>query len=869
MFRFSWKLFFFFLFTASLLAQDELKKVTLQLSWFNQFQFAGYYVAKEKGYYAQAGLDVEIKPFAFGLNIPQNVADAKVDFAIGRETLLLERANGKKIVALYALFQVSPLILIAKEDSHIKSLSDFSSKRIMGTINDSSEVSLKAMLNSAGIKETDYHFIEHSHNVQDLLDNKVDIMSAYISKAPFELKEKNVPYTVFSPQEYGFDMYSDFLYTSETLIQKDSNTINAFKEASLKGWQYAYSHLEETSDLILQRYNTQNLSKEELLYEAQELRKLSFYKTETLGKIQKSKLQRIYDLYNVMGFIPKKLHVEEFVLHNFGELTKKERQYLQNKQDIKICSDPDWMPFEQINNGTLTGISADYLPLMEKNIGIPFTLVPTQSWAESLRFAQERKCDIFSLAMATPERLEYMNFTKPYISVPLVIATTMDKFFISNTTELLDKKIGVVQGYAWEELLKIKNPKIKIIRVKNVEDGLQKVAKGELDGFIDTLTTIGHIIQKEYPNVLKIGGKIEDSLELAFGARNDEPLLINILSKALDSINENTKESINNKWMNIRYETKFDYALFWKMAGLFTLIFLILAYRYFVVQKYNKQIKKNMEVINQYVLFLYANTQGKITTVSDALCKLCGYEKKELLGQTEAKLQHPDFQFYSSIESLEQILQGQTWEGELKNIKKDGTLYWVYVKMSPLISAKGKIEGYSSFQTDITDKKRIEEISHTDQLTQISNRLHLDLSFKQEFTRASRYASLLFSVLLMDIDYFKEINDTHGHSLGDTILVELVSLIKTDIRDSDVFGRWGGEEFLIICPNTHKEEAYILAQKIRKKIHTHHFIQNISFTCSFGIAQYQKNDTKDTLFSRADKALYRAKKEGRNRVIIE
>lgn len=860
-------LFFITIFSTSLFAVEPLKKVTLQLSWFDQFQFAGYYIAKEKGYYAQAGFDVEILPFKFGLDIPEDVATHKVDFAIGRETLILDRAQNKKIIALYALFQSSPLVLISKQSSHIDTLADFKNKRIMTTIDDASEVSLKAMLTSSHLKQIDYTFLPHSHNVDDLINDNTDIMSAYISKAPFELKQKGVKYNIFSPKEYGFDMYSDFLYTSEKLVSENLQMVEAFKNASLKGWQYAYSHTEESVNLILKKYNTQRLSYEALVYEAEELKKLSFLQTKTLGEIDKSKLQRIYDLYNVMGFIPNKISLNEFVLHHFGSLSKEEKLYLSQKKEIKLCADPNWMPFEQIKNGKLVGISIDYINIISKQINTPFTLIPTANWDQSLSYAKQRKCDIFSLAMETPERKTYMDFTSPYLSVPLVIATKMDKFFISSVEEILDKKIGIVKGYSFVELLKLQYPKIQLIEVKDIKDGLEKVAKGELYGFIDGLLTIGYVIQKEYFNVLKIGGKLPQSFELGFGVRNDEPILTKILEKAINSIDENTKQNITNKWVNVKFETATDYTLIKKIIAIATILFLILAYRYFTMQKHNNEVKKNMEVIDKYVLFVSIDSEGNITNVSEALCQLSGYKKYELVGKHASVMQHPEMKTSLKDVYNKQLMQGKTWEGELKKIKKDGTPYWVYAKISPTIGKDGKIKGYSSFQSDITDKKRIEEVSHTDSLTQIHNRLYLDMSLKNEFSRVVRYPVDTFSIILLDIDFFKEINDSHGHSSGDKILIELAHLIKTNLRTTDVFGRWGGEEFLIICPNTKEKEATLLAGKTRVVIAEHEFYSNLKCTCSFGVTQYKENDNEDSIFLRADKALYKAKEEGRNRVV--
>ena len=235
-------IFLLFLFTTSLYCEN-LKKITIQLSWFDQFQFAGYYMAKEKGFYKELGLDVEIKPFVFGIDIPKEVSDGKIDFAVGRETLILERSKNRNIVALYALFQASPLILMTTKQSGINSINDFSHKKIMTTIDDSSEVSLKAMIISNKVKIEDLEFLKHSHNIDDLINKKTDVISAYISKAPFQLNQKGVEYNIFDPKKFGFDMYSDMLYTSENLINSDLNTVLLFKKASLKGWEYAYSNI--------------------------------------------------------------------------------------------------------------------------------------------------------------------------------------------------------------------------------------------------------------------------------------------------------------------------------------------------------------------------------------------------------------------------------------------------------------------------------------------------------------------------------------------------------------------------------------------------------------------------------------------------
>ena len=271
---------------------SELKQVTFQPTWFEQFQSAGYYIAKEKGFYKNAGLDVTIRTYKFGNDTVQQVTDGEIDFAVGYETLILDRAQNQKIVILYALFQSTPLVILSTKASKINTIHEFFGKKVMATSSDISQASLKAMLNSNHIGTDDLNLLPHSQDVNDLVDKKTDLLTAYLSKAPYDLIKMGVEYNVFDPKDYGFDMYSDLLYTSEDLIAKDITTVKAFKAASLKGWQYAFSHMDETVDLIIAKYNEQNLTKEELLFEAKELKKLAFFNTNELGEIESNKLKK-------------------------------------------------------------------------------------------------------------------------------------------------------------------------------------------------------------------------------------------------------------------------------------------------------------------------------------------------------------------------------------------------------------------------------------------------------------------------------------------------------------------------------------------------------------------------------------------------
>lgn len=553
------------LLSSLLYAQSELKKVTLQLSWFDQFQFAGYYIAKEKGFYEKEGLDVQIIPFEFGLHIPQDISSRKIDFAVGRETLIIEKANGLDIVALYALFQSSPLVFISLENSGILTVKDFQNKKVMATIDDSSEVSLKAMLNSHGVDKEDYTFIQHTHNVNDLIDKKVDVISAYTSKAPYELEKKGLKYTIHSPNYYGFDMYSDLLFTSQKLINSDITTVTAFKRASLQGWEYAYNHIEESAHLILNKYNKQKLSKEELVFEGNELKKLSYYQTNKLGNIDKSKLQRIHDLYNVMGFIPQAVNLNEFLFGGFDGLKPVQKEYLAQKKELKVCSTINYLPFAGMIDGKHTGLLHHFLNKISDTIRTPFSLVPASSLVQMNENFDSGRCDIVSLAFNTNQTKNLYNTTSSYMKVPLVVATSTDKIFISDLKDLKEKKVGYLEGLMIKEILAEKYPEVEFIPFKETKEGLEVVQRGKIYGFIDALPAISYLIQKDYSNSLKITGKVDAELGFSLGVAKNDVVLFRILESVLEQIDEKEKANLLSEWINVKYEIGFDYSLFWKI----------------------------------------------------------------------------------------------------------------------------------------------------------------------------------------------------------------------------------------------------------------------------------------------------------------
>ncbi|WP_148216705.1 transporter substrate-binding domain-containing diguanylate cyclase [Arcobacter nitrofigilis] len=163
--------------------------------------------------------------------------------------------------------------------------------------------------------------------------------------------------------------------------------------------------------------------------------------------------------------------------------------------------------------------------------------------------------------------------------------------------------------------------------------------------------------------------------------------------------------------------------------------------------------------------------------------------------------------------------------------------------------------------------KELEKLAITDKLTNLYNRRKLDELLQHELNRSERF-NHTFGIAILDIDYFKKVNDTFGHQAGDKVLIELSNILKTHIRTTDFVGRFGGEEFVIICPESQKDGVYNLMESIRLDIENYTFKDIGKITTSFGVTLSKENDTSESLLKRADIALYEAKSLGRNRVVI-
>jgi PAS domain S-box-containing protein len=375
--------------------------------------------------------------------------------------------------------------------------------------------------------------------------------------------------------------------------------------------------------------------------------------------------------------------------HQGVVLSPAERAYLAEKGVIKFCVEPDWLPYVRINERQQTeGIVADTMALMQQRLGLKFELLPTRTWSESLLALRQRRCDVLPMATNIPSRHDAMTFSRPTMVEPLVIATHAREFFVKDTAAIGSRKIGITKGFSFAEQLRALYPAIQIADVDNARDGLERVRKGELWGYVDAMGGIGYVLQKHSMMDLKIAGRLEANVESSIASRSDEPLLAGIMQKAADSVSEEERRAIANRWVSVRFEQGFDYGLMWRVmgavGGLGGLAVGVVLFWNRRLAKINKaldlaqtslrQTSNELEIIFQNAgIGIAYSKDRRLLRVNKALADMLGYQQSELVGQA-TRMFYPNQAVYDKVGlAYAAIAKGEVFRIEVMLKRADGS----------------------------------------------------------------------------------------------------------------------------------------------------------------------------------------------------
>jgi polar amino acid transport system substrate-binding protein len=613
-------------------------------------------------------------------------------------------------------------------------------------------VAIHSMISSQGVKLKDVRFEPHSFNLEDLISKKTDAMGSYLSNEPYLLQEKNIPYNILDPKDYGFDFYGGILFTSERELENHPNRLQNMRSAVLKGWAYAFENIDETVDLIMNKYNTQKKSRSSLIFEAQVLKELAEYDKGSLGKIKHSKVNEIMKIYSLLGYTNNPRALDNFIINPDDILLSREEKKYLKENTINYVS--YMVPPFSMDIGTQS-IESDYIKLFREkiNIDIKTNLETANSFASNQ--ITDKSAD-FKIAISNDDiKNPNIVLSNSLTKYDITIATLTDKGYFASTDMLSGRKIAIRKDCVFLEQFKKAYPKINFILVNTTKEALNLVVQKKVFAAIDILPLLTYQIQNMMLTDIKISGTTEFKYNIQYMVHKDNPLLLSILNKTIEKISPNEKQDIDLHYVTAKYIRLVDNSTIYKVG---------------------------IPLIIVIIIIIIAN-----------------------------------------------------------------------LKLSKEVRRRKLAES------------TLHSIANTDELTGLFNRRKMIKILVDGILLSKRYERPI-SIIFFDIDNFKSINDTFGHAVGDDILKEISAIVKENIRTTDSFGRWGGEEFLIILPETSRENAQRTAENLREIIFGTSFKVCSQISCSFGVSQLREEDTKKSFITRADESMYYVKKNGKNGV---
>jgi len=304
-----------------------LEKVSIQLKWHHQFQFAGYYAAIEQGYYRDEGLDVTLKDRDPALNNIGQVIKGESQYGIGDSALLVYQAQKKPIVIVAPIFQHSPNVLISLESSGIDSPAKLVGKRISFYPNDADGLAILAMLHEAGVTKKGFKRTLTHFDVTELIDNKVDVAHGYMTNEPYLYWQKGIAVNIINPQNFGVDFYGDMLFTTQDELNHHPKRVAAMKRATIKGWEYAISHKEEMIRLIQTKYHGGQTT-DKLLYEADGIIAAIAPYSVPVGTLNQGRIDFIQNILRRHGLTDSNVPLEHYIYRDAQEVRLALMEYI-------------------------------------------------------------------------------------------------------------------------------------------------------------------------------------------------------------------------------------------------------------------------------------------------------------------------------------------------------------------------------------------------------------------------------------------------------------------------------------------------------------------------------------------------------------
>jgi len=625
--------------------------ISLQLKWKHAFQFAGYYMAKEKGYYDEVGLDVDIIEGNPERPSLQHALSDSGRYAVTDSGVLLSKVAGKSVKVLAAIFQHSPLALAVKEDSGIRTFQDLRGKHIMMQ-QDKMDASILAALHKAGLSDYDFIHQNSSYNLNDLISGKTDAFSIYTTDQPHQLKEMGVAYRILHPIQYDIDFYGDILITSERETQQFPERATAFTKASIRGWRYALEHVDESIDLIRTKYNTQNFSLRQLKFEARKTKNIILKDEIELGYMSNFRWNQIAKTYAELGLIPNAYSLDNFIYR------------------------PDPSLKEMIERHAWQ--------LMISGLLFLLFIFATQTFIlrKLVRSRTQKLKDSELFQKSVADVLEMIATGEPSPSIYKAIGLMYEARHPGMRCSMLELQGNVLRHRGSPSL------------PKEYCDAVDGLVNGPDVGSCGTSTYTGkRVLIENIETDPKWAGLKEYALPHGMRCCWSEPIK-NSSDKVLGAFGmyyDHPAMPNEGELQDLESAAKLTGIAMERDQGIAEL------------QKLSRAIDQAGEVIT------ITNSQGIIEYVNPSFTQITGYSSKEAIGKMLWIFRPENQDVATHDEMLQKLKSGHPWRGTIMEKKKDGSLYPAMLNISPVRNEAGEIANYVGVHEDLTEIQLLEE----------------------------------------------------------------------------------------------------------------------------------------------------------------
>ncbi len=578
--------------------ENKLDHVVLQLHWRYTYDFAGFIMAKEKGFYKDAGLDVKLREYRYGMDIEKEVLEGRANYGIYNSKILLDYLRGKPLKLLASFFKRSALVIVAQPE--IKTLLDLKGKTVMGGTKKDFIINFQPYFEKYGLHVNDIKIVPHSYRIDEFVQKKVDAMTAFFSNEIIKLREAGVPFTVFDPSEDNLFVMQLELFTTQNEYKHHKERTEDFIKASIKGWEYVFAHQQESIETIYKKYNPNHLSKEDIAKEAKAVEKMILPYTYEIGSIDKSFLKKQSKLFEKYYDIEVHKPLEDYIYDPYKpdtlKLTYKETQYIKKHKNVPLCVYKDWLPIDDLIKGKQSGIMGDIYAKIAQKTGLRFTYVGVGDIQEFYDALKNRKCKIISVTTPSLAKAYNLFSTDVFMQSSFTVLTALDKSFVKNPYTLRKKKLLVRSHFAKSYLERI-YPYLQITFENDPKKMAQEVINGESYGIITFDEKADYFIDKYGNGKLKVGGFLAKHrpVQAVVGTVKSEPVLASIINKALQSISKKELDNIVNSWRLTRYHKETDYTLLFEILGVFLVIIAIMWYYQRKIKWLNQELEKTVE----------------------------------------------------------------------------------------------------------------------------------------------------------------------------------------------------------------------------------------------------------------------------------